>query len=305
MSTVIDNHSPRLIEQSRTTAYMELTKLRISVMVLITFMVAGVIAAAAVGNAVNWTVLVCAMIGMLAISASGNAMNMYLERYTDFLMDRTRQRPLPAQRLTANEVALFVAISFGIGVAFLFTTVNWQTGVCGVATWILYVAIYTPMKTKTWLNTEVGAVAGALPILMGCLATTQTVPLVGWGFFLVLLFWQFPHFMAIAWMYRDDYEKGGMKMLTVVDPTGVRAGRKSIVMAVVTTLASLIPALTFSTSAHATVFSILSILLGAWYLKASIHFARELDLASAKRLLRVSIIYLPGYMLILTIASLT
>ena len=288
-------------QDSRLAAYIELTKLRISVMVLVTFVVAAVLAA---GGSLSIPLLLSAMIGMLAIAASGNAMNMYVERYSDFLMKRTRQRPLPDQRLSSTEVATFGAISFGIGVAFLFTAVNWQTAVCGIGNWILYVFIYTPMKRRSWLNTEVGTIAGAMPIIMGCLATIESVNLIGWSLFGVLVLWQFPHFMAIAWMYRHDYAKGGLQMLTVVDPTGRRAGRKAIVTAVLLVIISLIPVLTFRSPVHGVIFAALAIALGGWYLRASINFARELTDPIARKLLRVSLVYLPCYMLILLIASL-
>ena len=167
-------------------------------MVLFTFAVAAILAANAAGEPVGFGLMIGALLGMLGISASGNAMNMYLERYSDFLMPRTATRPLPAQRLSATEVATFAAVSFGVGIAFLFASVNWQTAVCGIANWVLYVFIYTPLKRKTHFNTEIGAVAGAMPIIMGSLATTGTVALTCWAFFGVLLLWQFPHFMAIA-----------------------------------------------------------------------------------------------------------
>ncbi len=290
---------------SRRAAYIELTKLRISVMVLVTFVTAGVLSAAAVGQPIEPWTLLFAVIGMLGVSASGNAMNMFVERYSDFFMDRTKGRPLPAQRLTANEVALFGAISFGVGISVLLAAVNWQTALCGAATWILYVLIYTPLKRITWLNTEVGAVAGALPVIMGCLALSGTVPTVGWAMFVVLLVWQFPHFMAIAWMYRDDYARGDLQMLTVVDPTGKRAGRKAIAMSIVLTLVSLWPVVTLEGALRTWSVVGLSLLLGFWYTRASIRFANSLSLPSAKRLLKVSVIYLPLYMLLLVVACLT
>jgi protoheme IX farnesyltransferase len=298
-----DKRIIELVDQdSRWSAYVELTKLRISVMVLVTFVVAAVLAA---GGSVSVPVLLCAMVGMLAIAASGNAMNMYVERYSDFLMKRTQTRPLPDQRLSATEVATFGAVSLGVGIAFLLAAVNWQIAVCGIANWILYVFIYTPMKAKTSFNTEVGAIAGAMPVIMGCLASTSGVNLVGWSLFAVLVLWQFPHFMAIAWMYRDDYASGGLKMLTVVDPTGRKAGRKAVITAVLVLFVSLIPVITFRTPWHGILFAIPAIALGAWYLYASINFARGLTESVARKLLRVSLVYLPCYMLILLIASLS
>ena len=292
-------------EVSLTQAYVALTKLRISLMVLMTFAVAAVLSAHVTETSMGLGTLLGALAGMLMIASSGNAMNMYLERYTDFLMARTAKRPLPAQRLSAHEVATFAAVTFGIGVAFLFATVNWQTGVCGIANWILYVFIYTPLKRKTPWNTEIGAVAGAMPVVMGSLAATGTVGLLGWSFFGVLFLWQFPHFMAIAWMYRDDYQEGGMKMLTVTEPTGAAAGRKSIFTAVLLIVVSLLPVLTMRTTEHVWVFSLVAILLGLFYLKASIAFARSREEPRPRNLLRVSLLYLPIYMLALVVACLT
>ena len=153
-------------------AYAELMKLRISTMVLFTFCVAGVLSA---GMGLDWLNLFYATIGMLLIASSGNAMNMYLERYTDFLMPRTAGRPLPAKKLSATAVVVFATICFGVSVAILGFLVNWPTAICGIATWVLYVWIYTPLKTITPLNTEIGAIPGAMPILMGSLATTGTI----------------------------------------------------------------------------------------------------------------------------------
>lgn len=298
-------------------AYVALTKLRISVMVLFTFAVAAILAAhsAEVAHDLNpeifpkielkFGAFFGAVLGMLMIACSGNAMNMYLERYTDFLMARTSRRPLPAQRLSATAVATFAAITFGIGVSLLFATVNWEVGACGIANWILYVFIYTPLKRKTHFNTEIGAVAGAMPVVMGALAATGTVGVIGWSFFGVLFLWQFPHFMAIAWIYRDDYRDGGMKMLTVTEPTGAAAGRKSVVTAVLLIGVSLVPVVTMRTEIHGWVFGIVAVLLGLVYLHASIAFARSREEPSPRYLLRVSLLYLPIYMLVLVIACLT
>ena len=290
---------------TRVQAYVALTKLRISVMVLFTFAVAAVLSASAAGVGISFELMSGALIGMLMIASSGNAMNMYLERYTDFLMPRTASRPLPAQRLSSTEVATFAAITFGVGVAFLFAAVNWQTAVCGIANWILYVFIYTPLKSRTHWNTEIGAVAGAMPILMGSLAATASVGLVGWAFFGVLFLWQFPHFMAIAWMYRDQYRQGGLKMLTVTEPTGAAAGRKGVVTGLLLIAVSLLPVLALRTQIHVAVFALIAVLLGLFYLKAAIAFNVSRTDPIARRLLRVSLLYLPAYMLLLIVACLT
>jgi protoheme IX farnesyltransferase len=274
-------------------------------MVLFTFVVAAVLAANAAGTGVSIASMLGALLGMFLIAASGNAMNMYLERYSDFLMPRTANRPLPAQKLSATEVALFAAVSFGIGTTVLFRLVNWETAVCGVANWILYAFIYTPLKTKHWSNTEIGAVAGAMPVLMGSLATTGSVGLIGWSFFAVLFFWQFPHFMAIAWKYRDQYRSGGLKMITVTEPTGTAAGRKAVLTAVLLILVSLLPAFCVRSGFHVALLVVPSLILGFYYLKASVVFRRDRNLDTARSLLRVSLLYLPLYMLTLIIACLT
>lgn len=283
-------------------AYAELTKIKISVMVLFTFCVAGVLAA---GMSVNLLTLFYATVGMLLIASSGNAMNMYLERYTDYLMPRTSGRPLPAQKLSATEVVIFAAVCFGVSVGIFLTLVNWQTALCGIATWILYVCIYTPLKTRTALNTEVGAIPGAMPILMGALATTGTIDFVSFAFFCVLLIWQFPHFMSIAWLYRDQYRKGGLKMITVTDPTGKSAGRKAVVLCVLMIAVSLLPAFAFATVIHSVLFSMAAVLLAWPYMKASIQFARQRTDVTARRLLKSSVLYLPMYMLIVVIGRLS
>ena len=283
-------------------AYAELTKLRIGIMVLFTFCVAGVLAA---GLSVDLLTLFYATIGMFLIAGSGNAMNMYLERYTDFLMPRTANRPLPAQKLSSMEVVLFAVVCLAVSVVIFFTLVNWQTAVCGIATWILYVWVYTPLKRVTPLNTEVGAIPGAMPILMGALATTGTVNSITWSFFLVLLIWQFPHFMAIAWMYRKQYEMGGLKMITVTDPSGKKAGRKAVVLCLVMIALSLLPALTFSTTVHSVLFVVTALLISWPYLKASIQFSNNRTDQTARKLLKASVLYLPLYMLIVVIGSLS
>ena len=294
MTVFSDTTSPRW------SAYWELTKPRISGMVLVSIVVSGIVAA---GGQPNIRSLIHVAIGMFLVAASGNAMNMYLERYTDLLMPRTAKRPLPDCRLSALDVVTFAAICLGSGLSYLLTTLNWPTAICAALTWVLYVLVYTPLKSRTWLNTEVGAVAGALPVLAGALATTETPGWNAWGFFLVLLFWQFPHFMAIAWLYRDQYRDGGLQMLTVVDPSGVRAGRKAVVMSIVTWLVSLIPMFQMTSLAGAIIFGLLATIAAAFYFIASMQFRSSTDESSARRLLRVSVIYLPLYMLLIVVFS--
>jgi protoheme IX farnesyltransferase len=288
--------------QARIPAYIELTKMRISVMVVLTFLVAAVISSPAF---IDISVLFWGTIGMLLICFSGNAMNMFVERHTDLLMPRTAGRPLPAEKLTSREVLIFGFLTFVLSAAILSYFVNGQTAICAAVNWIVYVVIYTPLKRKTWFNTEIGAVAGALPVIMGALATTGTVPLVAWAFFGVLTFWQFPHFMAIAWKYRHDYKAAGLQMLTVVDPSGKRAGFKSVVTCILLIAVSLIPALDVRTIYHSIMLVLVALVLGYGYFKASLAFNADRNDASAKKLMRSSLLYLPLYMIGLIVACLT
>ena len=287
--------------RTRVQAYIELTKLRITVMVLLTFACAAVLSAIVASQTITLGVMVCGLAGMLLIASSGNAMNMYVERYSDFLMPRTANRPLPAKELTATEVVMFGAVSLGVGLAFLFGGVNWQTGVCGIVNWILYVFVYTPMKRHSPLNTEVGAIAGAMPVIMGSLATTGTVGLLGWSFFGVLFFWQFPHFFAIAWKYRDQYRMGGLKMLTVTEPTGRAAGIKAVITGALLLAVSLLPMMLLDDWIRAGVFAVIAGTLGAVYLKSAIVFLQNRNDQTARKLLYGSLLYLPLYMLLLSV----
>lgn len=311
MSTVTSKpETTETANRSRTSAYVELTKLRITTMVLLTFACAAVLSAAAADQDVKIGSMLAGLCGMFLIACSGNAMNMYLERYSDFLMPRTSKRPLPAKELTTEEVVTFAAITFGVAIAFLFGGVNWQTGACGIGSWVLYVFIYTPLKRHTSLNTEIGAVAGAMPVLMGSLAATETVGLVGWAFFGVLFLWQFPHFFAIAWMYRDQYAAGGLKMLTNTEPTGRLAGIKSVVGCLLLIAVSLLPVIDLVADVEsngwwrAIAFVLVSLCLGGIYLKASIRFLKKRETTVARRLLRSSLLYLPLYMLVLCLVYL-
>jgi protoheme IX farnesyltransferase len=289
---------------SRVQAYLELTKLRISVMVLLTFVVAAILEFQLTGTPISWGSLVWGMLGMLLVAGSGNATNMYVERYTDFRMPRTAARPLPTYRLRSTEVALFSAITLGMGLAILFQWVNWPTALCGLLNWVLYALIYTPLKRRHWCNTEVGAIAGAMPIIMGALAATEQISLVNWAFFGVLFLWQFPHFMAIAWKYRDQYRSGGLRMLTVTEPTGRAAGQKAVVSAALLIVMSLVPAAFSKNWIGVTVLAIPALMLGGYYLAAAWQFFLQRNDQTARKLMLVSLFYLPMYMIALLAGTL-
>jgi protoheme IX farnesyltransferase len=279
--------------------FVELCKPRISIMVLLTVVAGGFLSA---GVAASVLGLLNVAFGLFLIAASGSAWNQYLERYSDFLMPRTARRPLPDRRLKAGQVTLFGSITLGVGLAYLGTVVNVSAMLMGVATWLLYVCVYTPLKRLTWWNTAIGAVAGAMPVLVGAVGVGAPVGATAWALFVLLFLWQFPHFMAIAWLYRRDYAEGGLRMVTVVDPSGRLAGLHAVIVSVAMLFVSVGFALLFGSAMARLVIVGIGGISGLWYVWASIQFARNLDDASARRLLRISLICLPLAMLALVVA---
>lgn len=302
--------STLVCEQRRSTLagrladYLELTKPRISVLVLITV---GIGALAASGGEVGIVLLLQTLVGTALVAASASTWNQWIERYTDQMMKRTAGRPIASGRLSNAEVFVFGTVTLIAGILQLAIAVNWTTAWLGVATWVMYVVIYTPLKSRTSFNTVVGAVAGAIPLLMGWAAVGQPLTLTAWSLFTIVYLWQFPHFMAIAWIYRKQYEDAGLKMLTVVDPSGRRAGIQAVMASLTLLPISLLPCLlSFEAGASlSAVYAFGAVLLGAIYVLSSIVFFRNQSEGTARRLLRVSIVHLPVLLTLLLATSLT
>jgi len=279
---------------SRGLDYLELTKPKIAVLELVT------VAAAALLAGLDGRLLLHALVGTTLVASSASALNQWWERQRDCFMRRTANRPLPAGRLTAGEVLLFGAVTVVLGVAYLAVLVNPLTAILGAFSWVLYVLIYTPLKSRTSANTLVGAVAGAMPILMGWSAMGQPLDLKAFTLFLIVFLWQFPHFMAIAWLYKADYAAAGLKMLPVVEPTGLRAGAQAALAALVLVPVSLVPAVIPLEGnwlpPQIYMYFGWALLLGVGQLACAITFFYRLDDPSARRLLHASLIYLPGLM---------
>jgi protoheme IX farnesyltransferase len=277
---------------ARAADYLELTKPKIALLVLVTVAVSGALAAD--GPLDGWR-LAHTLLGTALVAASASALNQWLERRSDALMPRTADRPLPAGRLLPAEVAWFGCATAILGLVYLTLVVNMLTATLGLLTWLLYVWVYTPLKSRTWLNTVVGAVAGALPVLMGAAAMGR-LDLAAFSLFTVVYLWQFPHFMAIAWIYRREYAAAGLKMLPVIDGTGGRAGFQAVSASLVLLPVSLVPFMLCTTSS---IHGVAAVGLGLSQALLAGHFAVQRDDQSARRLLRASLVYLPVLMLLL------
>jgi heme o synthase len=241
------------------------------------------------GSMNGWLLLHC-VLGTAMLASGAAALNQLLEHDLDGRMLRTESRPIPAGHMQADSVLLLGASLSAAGLIYLALKVNLLTSVLGAATLISYLFIYTPLKRITPFNTIVGAIPGALPPLMGWTAARNSVSIEGWTLFAILFFWQLPHFLAIAWLYREDYAKAGFRMLPVVDETGERTARSTISHTLGLLPISLCPFL-FKLTGPLYFFG--ALILGLGFLYFAIRFARELSMANARKLFLASIIYLP------------
>ena len=271
--------------QSAAMDFLELTKPRLSVFVLVVVLISGWLAAPT-----SVLVLFAAVVGTGLVAGGANALNMLIERDYDAKMHRTANRPLPAGRLMPREVMVFGLVLGFSGVILLaaMTTVL----AAGIAAFnlICYVGIYTPLKRRTTLNTHVGAVPGALPALIGAAAVTGTITPVAWMLFFIVYLWQLPHFLSIAWLYREDYERGGFVMLSVVDKDGFLTGRQAVLGALALIPVSLLPV---QGGVSGVVYLVGALALGLFFLGRAIAFAIARTSASARLLMRASLLYLP------------
>jgi protoheme IX farnesyltransferase len=279
--------------------YVQLTKPRIVVMILVTTMSTAMIGAGGLVPAVE---LLWLFAGTAAVAASAGAANQLWERVIDRRMTRTANRPLPAGRVGVVPAAVFTAVLGVLGTLLLHFLFGPRPALVGVWTWLLYVLVYTPMKTRTAWNTTVGAIAGALPVLIGYTAMDGSLAApVPWLLVGVLVAWQYPHFMSIAWIYRRQYAEAGFCMSTTVEPSGRSAGLQSVAGSLALlgcgVVICCIPAGWFA--AVAAVSAVCA--SGTPMLLSSIRFAREPSDARARRLLRSSLLVLPAVLAIVTL----
>jgi protoheme IX farnesyltransferase len=279
-------------------AYIELTKPRILTMVLVTATLGYALAAQGLAP---YATFFWMLLGTGLSSGGAGALNHYLERNIDPLMDRTRNRPLPAGLVTPT-AALLMGLGMSVlGVGLLWYFVNPLSALLSLTTIVLYAVVYTPLKRISWVNTPVGAIPGAIPPLIGWAAAANDLSLGAWVLFAILFLWQHPHFYAIAWMFKDDYARGGFKMLPVVDPDGRSSFRQSWAAALLLIPVSLCPTFLKLTGwlYFAGAFGI-----GLWFLATCVQWRLTESITDARRVLRVSVIYFPVLLLLILVDAL-
>src|SRR5262245_1635794 len=277
----------RLSFRERVAAYAELTKPRITFLIVLTSA-----AGFALGSPgpVNYMALLSALIGIGLLSSGIATLNQYIERDLDGLMRRTADRPLPAGKLLPWE-----ALAFGAGLTvlaeiYLLVLVTPLSAWLGLTVIAGYLFGYTPLKTRSSLSTLVGAFPGAVPPLIGWTAARGTVSIEAWVLFAILFLWQFPHFLAIAWMYREDYSRAGILMLPVVEPDGRVTAQQIVLYTLMLIPVSLLPT---ALGISGRVYFFGAMVLGLLFLYSSVRAAFSMSRQQAKQLLLASVLYLP------------
>jgi len=278
-------------------AFWQVSRPRIVAMVALT-VIAGALAAP---QSIGLFSLCNVLVGAMAAVAGALALNQWIEQGSDGRMSRTAARPLPSGRLSDREVAGYSAVSTVFGLAYLAAIVNLPTALLAAASWLIYVWVYTPLKVFTAWQTPIGAIPGAMPVLVGSAAAGATFSAHGLALFAVVYFWQFPHAMAIAWLYREEFGRAGMRVASVTDPTGKTAAAIALAGAALLLPAGLLPV---ADSGAGWGGALAASALGLLYLASSIRFARRRDDRAARALLRVSVVYLPLVLAILVASGL-
>ncbi len=271
---------------SRAADFAELAKPRITSLVLVTAAVGFAVGSRGRFDSLAFLVF---MAGTALLCGGASALNHYMERGTDALMERTRRRPIPAGRLRPEEALLFGLGLSAAGLALL-AFVNALTLALGAASLLSYVLAYTPLKRVSSLCTVVGAVPGALPPLMGWAAARGSLGAAGWGLFAILFLWQLPHFLAIGWLYREDYARGGFPMLAVTDQDGASTGRQAVLYATALLPVTLAAGLLAAAGAG---YLWGALVLGLAFLACAAAFAWKRTVGAARRLFLASVLYLP------------
>ncbi len=274
-------------EKGWVAVYCDLFKARLTFLVLLTTLVGFYLG---FRGPVDYVLMMHTLLGTALVAAGASALNQLLEREYDAKMRRTQSRPLPSGRLQPQSVLIVGGACAGSGLIYLAFAVSLLTSLIGAISLVSYLFIYTPLKRVTWLNTAVGAVPGALPPLMGWTAARGEASSQGWALFAIVAFWQLPHFLAIAWIYREEYARAGFKMLPVIDPQGHRTGRQTVSHALGLLPVSLCP---FLFKLTGPVYLVGALVLGLIFLWYAVQFSRQLTVLRARQLFYASILYLP------------
>lgn len=275
--------------------YITLTKPRLNSLAIFTTLAGFYLGSR---GSLEWGLLGASLLGTTAVAAGGGTLNQWFEAETDREMVRTRKRPLPAGRLEKDRAFWFGLVLSVVGVLVLYFLVNALTAFLGTCALVSYVLLYTPLKKVTSLCTVVGAVPGAIPPMMGWAAAQNQIGPEGWTLFAILFLWQIPHFLAIGWIYREDYARGGFPMLAVLDPEGRSTGLMSLSYAMALVPVSLLPSHLHLTGV---VYFWVALALSLAFLYYSFLLARHKTLRYAKGLFWFSITYLPLLFLVMVL----
>jgi protoheme IX farnesyltransferase len=267
--------------------FFELTKPRVTLMVLVTTVVGFYLGSHSVPDYLR---LVQTLLGTALAAAGTLALNQLLERDADAAMERTRRRPLPEGRVQATEALIFGVALTLLGLVILWTAVNILSALVTAAITASYLFAYTPLKQKSSLCSVVGAVPGALPPVIGWAAARGQLDLGAWVLFAIMFLWQIPHTLAIARLYREDFARAGIRFLPVIEPDGRSTGRQILTTCLALLAVSLLP-----TMLHVTgyLYFVAAFLLGALFLGCGVSLAISRSASAARRLLLASLIYLP------------
>jgi protoheme IX farnesyltransferase len=241
-------------------------------------------------GAADWLLMLHTLIGTGLIASGTAALNQWYERDADSLMRRTAGRPIPSGKLSAGRALWFGIVLVVAGFCELVWGVNALAGTLGALTMGSYLFLYTPLKQRSHLSTVIGALPGAVPPLIGYAASYGALTPEAWTLFAILFVWQFPHFLAIAWMYRDDYARAGIRMLPVVEPDGMSTSRQIVLYASTLIPVSLFPVLL---GMSGKIYLVGSLLLGGWFLYTGVRVALDRTNVRARQVLLASVIYLP------------
>ena len=273
--------------RSRANDFVALAKPRLNMLVVASSLAGYVIGGGELSNAAR---VILTVVGTALVAGGASAFNQVIERGPDALMRRTRLRPVPDGRLQPGESLLFAALSSAAGLAILAAGVNALSAAIALTTLVTYVLVYTPLKRRTSFATVIGAIPGALPPVIGWAAARGDLSRGAWVLFGIVFLWQLPHFLAIAWIYREDYARAGFPMLPVIEPDGRSTARQATFYCAALLPVSMAPTLIGLTG---TTYFVAAFVLGLLFLALTLKFARTRAVPDARRLFFGSIIYLP------------